>query len=793
MGKGRKYKPKKNFAEKRREKKKNKDEWDKRPQRCYADIIRENKDFESYYKMQNIVPEGEWDAFINTMRENLPVAFRITGSKSEAKALLEIIKGDFFDEILNLKLEEGQEEVEKVEKMKPHCLPFYPEGLAWQLQLTRKDIRRSEAYFRLHNFLIAETSSGSISRQEVVSMIPPLVLDVKPWHKVLDMCAAPGSKTAQLIEMIHADEKETLPEGFVIANDLDNNRCYMLVHQAKRLNSPNILITNHDSSVMPNFTITNPDGSKGTLKFDRILADVPCSGDGTMRKNPDIWCKWSPANGNNLHGIQYRIAKRGLEMLTVGGRMVYSTCSLNPLENEAVLHRLLMETGDSVRLVDCRDLVPGLKCNPGVTNWQPASKNLQFYKTWEEVPEQWQTQIRPKMFPPNPADLDKFHLERSMRILPHHQDTGGFFVAVLEKVKFLPWETNSDSENQTVEKSGTQESEKETNSDSASQAIENSEIHESEKEVNVEANPEEKMEEEKKEGDRKRLLSDDKKPWGPQRKRKRLGGYREDPFVFFKDDSEDVWSSIKQFYDISSDLDPRCLLVRCNEGKKKNIYFTSSAIRDIVLSNENKVKMINTGVKTFVRCDNKNMKCAFRLAQEGMRSIFHYVGAMRKVQILKEDLVMLLQNDDHHTPPEIVKLSKPTQERVKDFETGSCILLYEEEGTDNPYPLKFEMVGWRGTMSLRAYVQSHDAVHYLRLLGADCSKFEKNKFEENRHALVSKGENKEENAADNEEDGVAVDNEEDGDAGKIEDEVTENGSKKMDNENEDTKESSIST
>ena len=161
--------------------------------------------------MQKIVPEEEWDAFINTMRENLPAAFRITGSKAEAKALLEIIKGDFFEEILNLKLDENQEEVEKVEKMKPHCLPFYPEGLAWQLQLTRKDIRRSEAYFRLHNFLIAETNSGSISRQEVVSMIPPLVLDVKPWHKVLDMCAAPGSKTAQLIEMIHADEKETLP------------------------------------------------------------------------------------------------------------------------------------------------------------------------------------------------------------------------------------------------------------------------------------------------------------------------------------------------------------------------------------------------------------------------------------------------------------------------------------------------------------------------------------------------------------------------------------------------------
>ncbi|XP_031781807.1 tRNA (cytosine(34)-C(5))-methyltransferase isoform X1 [Nasonia vitripennis] len=707
MGKGRRHKPQKNFAEKRREKQKKKDEWDKTPQRSYADIIRENKDFEAYYKTQKIVPEGEWDAFIETMRENLPVAFRITGSKAETKALLEIIKGDFFKEIVNTKLPDSQDNQDnQCKEVKPHCLPFYPENLGWQLQLTRKDIRRSEAFFRLHNFLIAETNSGNISRQEVVSMVPPLVLDVKPWHKVLDMCAAPGSKTAQLIEMIHADEKIPLPEGFVIANDLDNNRCYMLVHQAKRLNSPNILITNHDSSVMPNFTVTQADGSKGTLKFDRILADVPCSGDGTMRKNPDIWCKWSPANGNNLHGIQYRIAKRGVELLAVGGKMVYSTCSLNPIENEAVLHRLLSETGDSVRLVDCKDSVPGLVYNHGVSHWQPASKNLQYFTSWEDVPDQLQTQIRPKMFPPKLDEIDKFHLERCMRILPHHQDTGGFFVAVLEKLKPLPWE------NETTLKS---------------------EI--SKLPTNVPQKEENKTE---KVTDKKRILEDDKKPWGPQRKRKRLQGYREDPFVFFKNENEDVWPSIKEFYNISDALDAQCLLVRCHEGKKKNVYFTSPAIRDIVLCNEDKVKMINTGVKTFVRCDNKNMSCAFRLAQEGLNSIVHFIGECRKVKIFKEDLIMLLQNDNPHTPPEITKLNSITQERLKDFAKGSCVLVYEEQNTDNPYPLRLEMVGWRGTMSLRAYVSIHDAIHYLRLLGGDCSKFEKNKFQVNRDAAASK-------------------------------------------------------
>ncbi|XP_076297138.1 tRNA (cytosine(34)-C(5))-methyltransferase Nsun2 isoform X2 [Lasioglossum baleicum] len=734
MGKGRKNAPKKSFAAKRREKQKKKDLWDQTPHRNYADIIRENADFESYYKTQGIVPEDQWESFMVTMKKNLPAAFRITGSKVEAKRLLETIKGDFFKEILNASLENDSENNEDGKEIL-HCLPFYPDNLAWQLQLTRKDIRRSEAYFKLHNFLVVETNCGSISRQEVVSMVPPLVLDVKPSHKVLDMCAAPGSKTAQLIEMVHPDEGNELPEGFVIANDLDNNRCYMLVHQAKRLNSPVILITNHDASMLPDLMFTQPDGTQEKLKFDRILADVPCSGDGTMRKNPDIWCKWSPANGNNLHGIQYRIARRGLELLAVGGRMVYSTCSLNPVENEAVLHRLLLETGDSVHIVDGRHLVPGLICDPGVSHWLPASKDLQYYESWEDVPEQWQTQVRPKMFPPKAEDADKFHLERCMRILPHHQDTGGFFVAVLEKVKTLPWESsdnNSDDNEATEEVSLEEEAEKDKDNNLAPG---------------------------------KRPLSDDQKSRGPRRKRRRAKGFREDPFVFFKDDQDDVWLSVKKFYDISDELDPKSLLVRNLGRRKKNIYYTSPEIRNVVLSNENQIKLINTGVKSFTRCDsrtgNKNNYFPYRLAWEGLQTFINYIGDSRRVRINKEDLVTLLQNNNPSAAPEIVKLHPDIQERLKHLETGSCILIYEEEGSDDPNPLKLNIVGWRGTMSLRAYVPLIDAIHYLRLLGADCSMFEKNKFKQRQSEEIENNKpeatNKEEvmNVVDDDDNNVA--------------------------------------
>ena len=83
----------------------------------------------------------------------------------------------------------------------PSVLPWYPDNLACQLNVTRKEIRSQEIYFRLHNFLVAETEAGSISRQETVSMLPPLVLGVKPHHTVLDMCAAPGSKVRPTSDM----------------------------------------------------------------------------------------------------------------------------------------------------------------------------------------------------------------------------------------------------------------------------------------------------------------------------------------------------------------------------------------------------------------------------------------------------------------------------------------------------------------------------------------------------------------------------------------------------------------
>jgi multisite-specific tRNA:(cytosine-C5)-methyltransferase len=348
----------------------------------------------------------------------------------------------------------------------PKAMPWYPEGLAYSMTTPKNVVRKYGPFKEFQRFLVSETGVGNISRQEQVSMIPPLLLDVQSHHSVLDLCAAPGSKSAQLIELIHAGEEDRVKQaierarsgttsesdnsntsedggrstGMLVANDVNYRRAQMLVHQVKRLNSPNMIVMNHDATMFPSIEL--PTGSQGLnkqgkyLKFDRILCDVPCSGDGTCRKNPNIWKDWTPQNGLGLFTTQVRILVRALQMLKVGGRVVYSTCSLNPIENEAVVSSAIERCGGvaKVKLLDCSDQLPGLLRKPGLKDWSIMSRGGQIYESWAEAVqfEGDDSKVVPGMFPPEEAE--EIPLEHCMRVYPHQQDTGGFFITALEKL-----------------------------------------------------------------------------------------------------------------------------------------------------------------------------------------------------------------------------------------------------------------------------------------------------------------------------------------------------------------------
>lgn len=233
-------------------------------------------------------------------------------------------------------------------------------------------------------------------------------------------------------------------DGFVVANDANEKRGYLLVHQLQRLGFDNFVVTCHEGQDFPGLY----DGLslQHTNVFDRVLCDVPCSGDGTIRKNRNLWGRWAPGSALTLHETQLHLALRAAALLRDDGNslMTYSTCSLNPVENEAVVAELLRRADGALELVDCSEMLPGLIRRPGVTSWDVAwqartakGENrapLQWFDRYENVPDFLRgARIRHSMFPPT-SEEDRSILTRCLRLFPTDQNTGGFFVAVLRKV-----------------------------------------------------------------------------------------------------------------------------------------------------------------------------------------------------------------------------------------------------------------------------------------------------------------------------------------------------------------------
>lgn len=183
--------------------------------------------------------------------------------------------------------------------------------------LVSGDITKTRAY-----------REGRVSIQDEGSQLVALL--VGSGEKILDCCAAPGGKTAVL-----ADRN---PEGTIVASDVHPHRARILREVTRR---PNIHVIASDARQLP-----------FASSFDRILADVPCSGTGTLARNPEIKWRLQPADLADLQARQVAILKSALARLTPGGRLVYSTCSLEPEENEAVVDAVVTAASD-FKVIDC--------------------------------------------------------------------------------------------------------------------------------------------------------------------------------------------------------------------------------------------------------------------------------------------------------------------------------------------------------------------------------------------------------------------------------------------------------
>ncbi len=246
-------------------------------------------------------------------------------------------------------------------------IPWCPEGFWIEHDTGRRDIGNTD-----------EHVLGYIYVQEAASMLPPMALMPQPGEKILDMCASPGSKSSQMAAMMRN-------EGILVSNDYKGLRAKPLGINMQRIGATNAIVT-----LMDGQRIKEND-------FDRILVDAPCSGTGTIRTSLKTIRIWNENVVKRISATQKQLIETAFNLLKTGGVMVYSTCSLEPEEDEAIVSFLL-------------EKYPNAKTVPIEMEIKRGELVMEF-------------------------EGKKYHegVRNAMRIWPQDNDTEGFFVCKIIK------------------------------------------------------------------------------------------------------------------------------------------------------------------------------------------------------------------------------------------------------------------------------------------------------------------------------------------------------------------------
>ncbi|CAN5169052.1 RsmB/NOP family class I SAM-dependent RNA methyltransferase [soil metagenome] len=199
----------------------------------------------------------------------------------------------------------------------------------------------------------APYNNGEIYIQNLSSMIPALVLNLQPTDRVLDMAAAPGSKTTQIAALMGNN-------GEIVGNDISKERLYKLKHNLTEQGVTNTII----KSIPGEFI-----WKRYPEYFDKVLLDAPCSMEGLFdSNNPKTYTHWTQRKVKDLAIKQTHLLRSAISATIPGGTIVYSTCTLSPEENEAVIDWMLKKEGDAISLESIE--IPHLSLDSGITNWK---------------------------------------------------------------------------------------------------------------------------------------------------------------------------------------------------------------------------------------------------------------------------------------------------------------------------------------------------------------------------------------------------------------------------------------
>lgn len=306
--------------------------------------------------------------FVQRMAKLLP-------DKADLKTYLEIIHKEPVNSIrcntLKIKPAELLEKLEKKGWKIKQPFKDYPEIMIITSKLGPGEIGKA-----------IEHLLGYYYVQEISSMLPMLVLKPGPGESFLDVCASPGSKTGQAAAMMNNT-------GFILANDKELGRIIILNTNLERMAVSNQIVTQADALVLCERL------EKLGIKFDKILVDAPCSGEGTMRSSSGTFTMWNIDMVRKLSRLQKRIAESALKLLKDDGEMVYSTCTHSPEEDESVIQHLVDKYQVKIQAVN----LP-LKCRPGISEWEGEKFNSE--------------------------------INNACRIYPQDNDTEGFFLCKIK-------------------------------------------------------------------------------------------------------------------------------------------------------------------------------------------------------------------------------------------------------------------------------------------------------------------------------------------------------------------------
>ena len=267
-------------------------------------------------KMRNLL-KGEADDFFDALTEESKTSgLRFNALKIDPKML----------DPANLKLSNLPRLLDIPLKSVPWC----PTGFYYPSNVSNRPSKNP-----LYN-------AGLYYLQEPSAMAPVEVLDPQPGDFVLDLCAAPGGKAVQIAG--HLQNK-----GILVANDSSATRCRALVKNLAMCGVRNAVITTEQPQRLAN---------KFSEYFDKILVDAPCSGEGMFRKDPDAIKGWTANKPEKCAAMQQEILHYAAKMLKPGGRLLYSTCTFDPIENEGTVSNFL-KTHQEFKVVHINNFEPG--------------------------------------------------------------------------------------------------------------------------------------------------------------------------------------------------------------------------------------------------------------------------------------------------------------------------------------------------------------------------------------------------------------------------------------------------